>query len=95
MQGSTESDSRNPTALSSVPEGVSVRVARLDASDNERRLLEAFGVIEGEIVSVLRKAIFGGPFHIRSAAGAEVALAKILVDKIAVEPVSQGEELRG
>ena len=39
---------------------------------------------DGEEVTVLRRAVFGGPLHLRAASGGEFAVARELAEKITV-----------
>ena len=47
--------------------------------------LRAIGIFEGQSVTVLRRALFGGPLQVRTGSGGEFALDRELAGRIAVE----------
>jgi ferrous iron transport protein A len=53
--------------------------------------LSAVGIREGEKVTVLRRAAFGGPLHVRTGAGGEFALGRPLARAIRVSPIALDE----
>lgn len=55
----------------------------LDAATS--KWLEAIGIGVGENVTVLRRALFSGPLHIRTETGAELAIGYALSRDILVE----------
>lgn len=48
--------------------------------------LRAVGLFEGERVTVLRRAVFGGPLHLRTGCGGEFAIDRGLAASIDVDP---------
>ncbi|HTN82624.1 MAG TPA: FeoA family protein [Sorangium sp.] len=53
--------------------------------------LEAMGIGPGQTLTVLRRAAFGGPIHVRAGSGGEFAIDAALARSILVAPVtSQG-----
>jgi ferrous iron transport protein A len=61
-------------ALSHVPVGTTVEVTALELEVDLAAWLRAVGIREKERVTVLRRAAFGGPIHVRTGAGGEFAL---------------------
>jgi ferrous iron transport protein A len=63
------------------------RRVRIDdvALDREAKdWLDAVGIHDGVELVVVRRAIFGGPLHVRTSAGGEFAIARELAAKITV-----------
>lgn len=50
--------------------------------------LQALGLALGEEIVVLRRALLGGPLHVRTGVGGEFALDRRLSARIHVEPVN-------
>lgn len=73
------------TNLAQVANGRRVRIVggKLDAEVTG--WIEAVGLGEGEEVTVLRRAAFGGPLHVRTGAGGEFAVAKEVALLLEVE----------
>lgn len=65
--------------------GLSTKVVKIRLDDDEAAWVRAVGIFEGETVSVLRRALFGGPLHVRTGSGGEFALDRTLADAIDVE----------
>ncbi len=68
------------------------REARVEALHLERAELDwvrAVGIFEGERLRVLRRAVFGGPLHVRTRSGGEFALDRRLAARIAAVAVFQ------
>jgi ferrous iron transport protein A len=70
-------------AGAAVGERVRIAAARLD--DATAGWLAAVGLHEGEEVVVLRRAVFGGPLHVRTASGGEFAVAREIALLLDVE----------
>ena len=70
--------------LASIPLGAHARVVRLDLDDELRDWLAAVGIGVGERVVVLRRAVFGGPLHVRTSTGGEFALNRALARMILI-----------
>ena len=62
-----------------------MRVRRLALPADEAAWLSAVGVAEGEVLTVLRRAPFGGPLHVASSLGGELAIGLSLAENILVE----------
>lgn len=73
-----------PLVLASAAIGSRIRIvgARLDEAD--AAWLAAVGLQEGEEVTVLRRAVLGGPLHVRTASGGEFAVARELALRLDV-----------
>jgi len=67
--------------------GARVRIAAARLDDDVAGWLAAVGLHEGEEIVVLRRAIFGGPLHVRTASGGEFAVAREIALLLEVEPV--------
>lgn len=63
-----------------------VRSISLEAQ--ESGWLRAIGIFEGQTVTVLRRAFFGGPLQVRTGSGGEFALDRDLAARIGVELVA-------
>ena len=61
-----------------------MRIVSLALEDEMRGWLRAVGIEEGEQVTLLRRAAFGGPIHVRTSAGGEFALHRSLAKAIFV-----------
>jgi Fe2+ transport system protein FeoA len=70
--------------LASIPLGTHARVVRLDLDDELRDWLAAVGIGVGERIVVLRRAVFGGPLHLRTGTGGEFALNRALARMILI-----------
>ncbi len=79
--------------LASVPLGQSATVTSLDLAPDLAQWLDAVGISCGERVTVLRRAAFGGPVHVRTDCGGEFAIARSLARAIAtsVTPLPREE----
>lgn len=60
------------------------RVSAINLGEAEAAWVRAVGIYEGELVSVLRRAAFGGPLHVRTGCGGEFALDRALAAAIEV-----------
>jgi ferrous iron transport protein A len=54
-------------------------------AEREAAWLRAIGLGEGKTVTLLRRAPFGGPLHVRVSGGAELAVDRDLARKVEVE----------
>jgi ferrous iron transport protein A len=72
-------------SLAQVPPGGRVHIAALALDGDVAAWLAAVGLHEGEEILVLRRAVFGGPIHVRTGSGGEFAVARELAAKIAIE----------
>lgn len=64
--------------------GVWSEVCSIDLPAEEARWLAALGVHPGARLIVLRRALLGGPFHVRTAAGGAFALGDALASRVQV-----------
>ncbi len=53
--------------------------------------LGAVGLHEGEELLVLRRAVLGGPLHVRTGGGGEFAVAREVAGRIVVVPIDGSE----
>jgi len=72
------------TPLSKLRDGQESQVTRLALSPEAATYLRAVGIEEGVRVKVLRRAPLGGPLHVRTSSGAELALDQDLARWIEV-----------
>ena len=71
--------------LSEAEIGRSVRIAKVDLDEDVAAWLGAVGLEAGEEIVVLRRAILGGPLHVRTGSGGEFAVARELAQRIVTE----------
>jgi len=76
--------------LAVAPANVALRIVSIGAGSAHvdgavSAWLAAVGLAADEVVTILRRAPFGGPLHLRSAAGAELAVAREIALAIDVE----------
>jgi ferrous iron transport protein A len=64
--------------------GRRLRISTVELERDDAQWLDAVGLHEGEALVVLRRAVFGGPVHVRTSSGGEFALARELAAKIVV-----------
>ncbi len=79
----------NPLNLCQVPTGASVWVVALEGGHTSRRRLNHLGIHAGDIITVRRNTVFGGPLLI-SVHHTTVAIGKGLAAKIKVKFVANG-----
>jgi Fe2+ transport system protein FeoA len=72
------------TSLDAIVTGGHARVVSVVLDADQAAWLAAVGIREGEHLTVLRRASFGGPMHVRSRAGGEFAIARSLARAILV-----------
>jgi ferrous iron transport protein A len=84
---SKRAHAHNSLASVAIGDSVSVRAVRLEAAEAE--WLRAMGIFEGQRVTLLRRALFGGPLHVRTVSGGEFAVDRSLADQIDVEPATR------
>lgn len=77
-------------ALSDARLGSPMIVEALGLDSLEAAWVEAVGLSRGSAVVVLRRAPFGGPLHVRTSDGAELAVARSLAQAIAVRATRAG-----
>jgi ferrous iron transport protein A len=76
--------------LSGMAVGQTARVIELALDADLAAWLRAVGISEGEGVTVLRRAAFGGPIHVRTSSGGEFALHRALARSVMTRPLSRG-----
>ena len=74
------------TALAALPDGNYGRICRLGMGETEQAWLAALGLPIGETVTVVRRAPWRGPLHVRTGTGAEFALDRSCAAEIHVVP---------
>jgi ferrous iron transport protein A len=72
-------------SLASASLGEPIRIANVDLDGDAAAWLAAVGLHDGEELVVLRRAVLGGPIHVRTGSGGEFAVARELASKIVVE----------
>jgi len=78
-------------SLASLARGDSGCVVKIDLEPEMSAWLRAVGVSEGERVTVLRRAAFGGPIHVRTGAGGEFALHRALALSVLTRRIHDAE----
>lgn len=78
------------TALADATLGSPVVIEALGLDELEAAWVEAVGLSRGARVVVLRRAPLGGPLHVRTSDGAELAVARSLARAITVSAVLEG-----
>jgi Fe2+ transport system protein FeoA len=68
--------------LSAVAVGATAEVVALALEPDLAGWLRAVGISEGDRVTVLRRAVFGGPIHVRTSSGGEFALHRSLAASV-------------
>ena len=72
-------------SLATLAVGASAPVTTLALPEREAAWLRAVGLVEGIVVTPLRKAPFGGPVHVRLSSGLELALDLQLARAVLVQ----------
>lgn len=76
--------SHAPATLAALAPGRRARVAAVVLPEREATWLRAVGLAEGVEVEVLRRAPFGGPLHLRTDLGLELAVDRGLAGHVEV-----------
>ena len=76
------------STLAATALGQRVVVCELDLDEVESQWVEAVGLSRGAELVVLRRAAWGGPLHVRTSEGAELAVARSLARSIRVVPAT-------
>ncbi len=82
-----ESVASQESSLLSASPGERVRILHIAQEAEHAAWLRAVGMHEDAEVTVLRRAPFGGPIHLRSSDGGEFAIHRDLARSIHVRPV--------
>jgi ferrous iron transport protein A len=70
--------------LDSLANGASARVVEVRLDPADAAWLSAVGIGVGDTLTVLRRALFGGPLHIATESGGEFALGAPLAQGIVI-----------
>ena len=70
--------------LADAHDGLAVRITAIELEGEAAAWVEAVGLHAGEELVVLRRAVLGGPLHVRTGGGGEFAVAREVAGKIAV-----------
>lgn len=73
-----------PSSLAALSPGQSGTITALTLAEREAAWLRAVVLAEGVAVTVLRRAPFGGPVHLRTGGGAELAVDRSLARHVTV-----------
>ncbi len=73
-----------PRTLDSLANGASARVVEVRLDPADAAWLSAVGIGVGDTLTVLRRALLGGPLHIATQSGGEFALGAPLAQGIVV-----------
>lgn len=68
--------------LSDVPNGGAMRLEGMDVDADVFASLDAMGLAVGDVATVIRRAAFGGPLHVRTSCGAEFAVSRSVASSI-------------
>lgn len=78
--------------LADARDGLCVRITAVELEGEAAAWIGAVGLHEGEELLVLRRAVLGGPLHVRTGGGGEFAVAREVARKIAVVPLDGSGE---
>ncbi len=78
--------------LADALDGGRVRITSVDLEGEAATWLAAVGLHEGEELVVLRRAVLGGPLHVRTEGGGEFAVAREVARHIGVVPIERANE---
>jgi ferrous iron transport protein A len=84
VNGGEHTTHGSASTLASAAVGSRIRIVGARLDEDVAAWLTAVGLHEGEEVVVLRRAVLGGPLHVRTSSGGEFAVAKELAACIAV-----------
>lgn len=76
------------TRLDALPVGGRATLRTLHLATTEAAWLRAVGLFEGVEVTLLRRAPLGGPLHLRTSTGGELAIERSLAAAVEVEAAS-------
>lgn len=74
------------TSLATLTPQLSAAIKTLKLAEREAAWLRAIGLGEGTTVTLLRRAPWGGPLHVRVSGGAELAVDRELALQVEVTP---------
>jgi ferrous iron transport protein A len=78
--------------LADAHDGRRVRITSVELEGEAAAWIGAVGLHEGEELVVLRRAVLGGPLHVRTGGGGEFAVAREVASKIVVVPLDESRE---
>jgi ferrous iron transport protein A len=78
--------------LADTDDGLRVRITAVELDGEAAAWIGAVGLHDGEELVVLRRAVLGGPLHVRTGGGGEFAVAREVAAKIEVVPVDGSSE---
>lgn len=78
--------SREGLPLDQAPLAIDFVVTEINLDHDTTHWIESVGIAKGDRISVLRRAAFGGPLHIRCAKGGEFAIGRSVAREIRVAP---------
>lgn len=78
--------------LADAHDGLAVRITAIELEGEAAAWIGAVGLHEGEELVVLRRAVLGGPLHVRTGGGGEFAVAREVAGKIAVVKLDRSDE---
>jgi ferrous iron transport protein A len=79
-----EASGTREISLDAIATGGHATIEAVVLDADQAAWLSAVGIREGERLTVLRRASFGGPMHVRTRAGGEFAIARSLARAILV-----------
>lgn len=79
-------------ALAQLELSLLAQVRAVNLAPKEAAWLRAIGLFEGQRVTVLRRALWGGPLHVRTGSGGEFAIDRALARAIEVQPLRAGRD---
>lgn len=77
----------SPITLTELKVGATARIEQVIRGERDQGLalrLEAMGILPDKLVTVLRKAAFGGPLHIRVGTTTELAIRRQEADRVMI-----------
>jgi ferrous iron transport protein A len=75
-------------SLAAIEPGGEVCVTAVILETDLAAWVKAVGICEGERLTVLRRAAFGGPIHVRAQSGGEFALARSVAPSVLVRALA-------
>jgi ferrous iron transport protein A len=77
--------------LADTHDGRRVRITSVDLEGEAAAWIGAVGLHAGEELLVIRRAVLGGPLHVRTGGGGEFAVAREVAGQIVVVPLDGGD----
>lgn len=73
-----------PGTLDQLPDGALGTIVSMDLPSEALRYIASMGIAPGRELRVLRRAVWGGPLHVRLDTGAEFALDREIARSVTV-----------